>query len=313
MDDARYSAPMTPTFEDVMKPLLELVATRGEISLAAARDELATTFGLSDDERTQLLPSGRATRWASRVHWAKTYLYKAGLIDAPRRGTIAANAETRRILATNPARVDKALLLTVPKFVEWLDRTVPEKETGTSAIREPSDGATPREQLDRAYASLKHDVLDDLLERVREVEPAQFERLVVQLMTRLGYGGPLGGAEHLGGSGDGGVDGVIREDKLGLELVYLQAKRWKDPVSRPSVQSFVGSLEGFRSRKGVFITTSTFSREAREYVRQIEKRIVLIDGHELAELMYEAGLGVATDQTFELKSIDTDFFTNDLD
>lgn len=167
--------------------------------------------------------------------------------------------------------------------------------------------------MDTGYAELRQGVVDDLLVRVREMDPYQFERLVVRLMVALGYGGTADAAEHLGGSGDGGVDGVIREDPLGLELIYLQAKRRESPVSRPDVQGFAGSLEGFRARKGVFITTSTFTREASQYVRQIEKRIVLIDGLRLGQLMYDAGIGVSIEQAYELKGIDSDFFDGELD
>jgi restriction system protein len=304
-----------PSYEDLMRSVLEIVQARGSLTMADLRKELVARFSISEEQLRERIPSGHTTTWMNRVHWAKTYLYKAGALDSPRRGVLTANETTRVLLENNPDRVDKTTLMQLPRFQEWLTGAGRGSEPSEPSTRANSvvpvvalDDRTPREQLEAAHTTIRREIVDELLERVRAVEPEQFEHLVLRLMTALGYGGAVSDAEHLGGSGDGGVDGVIREDRLGLDLIYLQAKRWEGSVSRPTVQAFAGSLEGYRARKGVLITTSTFTREAKEYVRQIEKRIVLIDGVELAELMYDAGLGVSTEQAFELKAIDSDFF-----
>lgn len=309
-----------------MRPLLELVADRGEVSMSAVREELAHAFQLEEDDLRERIPSGYTTTWTNRVHWAKTYLYKAGALDNPRRGIITPTERTFELLKRYPGRIDIAVLEQFSEFVAWRSskRAEADDSTATTGARSngtigrarpdtltPADQLTPLEALAKAHREVQSEVLDELLERISEMSPDAFERLVLSVLGRLGYGGPLGSAEHLGGSGDAGVDGVIREDPLGLELVYLQAKKHAATISRPEVQAFAGSLEGFRARKGVFITTSSFSREARDYVRQIEKRIVLVDGVKLVELMWETGLGVSTEQSFEVKSIDTDFFDSD--
>lgn len=306
-----------PNYESLMRPLLEVVAERGDIALGEVRDLLAARLHLLADDLTERMASG-GLLWHSRVHWAKTYLFKAGALDSPRRGRIAPNERTRQLLATG-GLIDSDSLRQFPEFRDWMAKvrasSARDPDAGAQQDRAPrsSGSLDPMEAIEQAHREIQQDVLEDLLSRVKAIHPTRFEQLVVRLVQRLGYGGPLGSAEHLGRTGDGGVDGVIREDRLGLDHVYLQAKRQESTVSRPDVQAFVGSLEGFRANKGVFITTSTFSREARDYVGQIQKRIVLIDGHELTALMWETGLGVSVERSYEVKTIDTDFFESDFD
>lgn len=303
-----------------MRPLLELVRARGEVSMPELRTELAQRFGLSETDLAELLPSGHTTVWINRVNWAKTHLYKAGVVDTPSRGRVKANARTSEVLAKNSGDIGMKILMTFPEYVAW-------RELSSSSARErttevPGQNGTtphvdeiltPREVLEQAHDQLRRELEASLLELVKQMDPTAFEKLVVELVGRLGYGGLQGSAQHLGKSGDGGVDGVVREDRLGLDHIYLQAKRWEGQVSRPQVQAFVGSLEGFRANKGIFITTSTFSRDARDYVTQIQKRIVLIDGSELVSHMWDTNLGTTSQRTYETKSVDTDFFESDFD
>lgn len=298
-----------PDFQTLMLPLLKVTSTHAEIAVQDARNVLADEFALTDEEREQLLPSGRQRTFSNRVAWAAVYLAQAGLLSRPARGRVQITTEGRAVLAAPPDRITIRFLEQYPAFKEF--RTRPSK-------REPTDGPspgdeedqTPEERLEAADHALTLALERELLDRVKSVTPAFFERLVLDLLIRMGYGVAGGDAgQHLGRSGDDGVDGVIREDKLGLDVVYLQAKRWGDqPVRRPDVQAFTGSLEGQRARKGVFITTSHFTSDAHEYVGRIEKRIVLIDGKQLARLMIENGVGVTTIKTYDLQRLDETFF-----
>lgn len=298
-----------PDFQTLMLPLLKVAAGRDDIAVQDARDLLAGEFGLTDKEREQLLPSGRQRTFSNRVAWAAVYLAQAGLLSRPSRGRIQITGEGRSVLAAPPDRVTIRFLEQYPAFKEF--RTRPSKREPTvGPAPESEEDQTPEERLEAADHALTAALERELLDRVKNVTPAFFERLVLDLLIKMGYGVAGGDAgQHLGRSGDDGVDGVIREDKLGLDVVYLQAKRWGDqPVRRPDVQAFTGSLEGQRARKGVFITTSHFTADAHEYVGRIEKRIVLIDGKQLARLMIENGVGVTTIKTYDLQRLDETFF-----
>jgi restriction system protein len=299
---------MIPAFRDLLRPLLALVAERGEIHIREAIDTLADHFNLSAEERTQLLPSGYHGLFQDRVYWARTYLAKAGALDSPRRGFIRANARTTSLLADHPEAIDLRVLRQFDEFRSWATRRRAQGADTASPIEEGSGEQSPAERLELALADLESAVLAEIEDHLLGLSAAEFERVVVRLLIALGYGS-RGSAEHLGRSGDGGVDGVIHEDRLGLEKIYLQAKRYTDlKVGRPEIQKFVGSLVGHRARKGVFITTSEFSDDAKRYADSIEHQVVLIGGRQLAALMFEAGLGVSVERAIQVKALDSDFF-----
>lgn len=305
-----------PDFQTIMLPLLRYMSDGTEHSTRDAIEALADQFGLTEDERAERLKSGPTRLFANRVGWAVSYLKHAAALHSPARGRYVIGDRGREILKSPPDRITIRYLLEVsPEFRE--SRATPGKRRNEKidvpTFRAGTDGddeRTPEEQIDAAERVLQQSVEHDLLERVKQVSLAFFEQIVLRLLVAMGYGGTLTeAAEHLGRSGDDGVDGVINEDRLGLDVVHVQAKRYADAgVSRPDVQSFAGSLEGQRSRKGVFITTSHFTSDARHYVSRIEKRIVLIDGKELARLMIEYRVGVTETRRVSLLRLDETFF-----
>lgn len=298
-----------PDFQTLMLPLLRIASDGRDHELPALRARLAGEFALSQEDLDEKLPSGRQSTFHNRVGWAQTFLVKAGLLERPRRGAVRITGPGRALLAENPPRIDMKLLERYESYRQFRET----KRERPAADLEPqaANGLTPEEMMEHGYRELRAAVTGDLLGHVRSASPAFFEQLVVDLLLKLGYGGALGEGETLGRSGDGGVDGVIREDKLGLDVIYVQAKRWDTSVGRPVVQAFVGSLEGHKARKGVLITTSTFSSDARAYVQNIEKRVVLIDGGQLAQLMVDTGLGVNPLASYTVWRIDSDFFTQE--
>jgi len=296
-----------PTFQEITLPLLK-TANDGKVHvLSDVRKVLASHFGLSQAEEEELLPSGRQGRFANRVAWAKVYMQRGGLLSSPGRGQFQITERGREVLATPPARIDIKFLEQFPEFLDFRSKTSQPK----AGVVEASDSETPEEALDAAYQSIRAGLASELLGRVRSASPRFFEQLVVELLLKMGYGGAGGVEEAIGKSGDEGIDGIIAEDRLGLEMVYLQAKRWEGTVGRPEIQKFVGALHGKRARKGVFITTGTFSAEATEYVRNIDPRVALVDGTQLAQLMIDFNVGVALDRAYEIKKIDSDYFEED--
>jgi restriction system protein len=297
-----------------MLPLLELAADGHEHSLEEARDSLAARFGLSDTERAELLPSSRQARFSNRVAWAKVYLQQAGLLSSRRRAHFEITECGRQLLSEKPARVDIKLLERFKGFREFRSRARHEGQERED-VGLPGAGTaeeTPEETLERAYQGLRAQLVDELLERVKSSSASFFETLVVELLLKMGYGRSRADAgQAIGRSGDEGIDEVISEDRLGLDVVYIQAKRWDATVGRPEVQKFVGALHGKRARKGVFITSGTFSAEAIDYVSRIDPRVVLIGGHQLADFMIDLDLGVSLKASYLLKRIDSDFFLED--
>ena len=305
-----------PDYQSFMLPLLLLTADDQNHALPEAKDRLADQLGLTEEERTELVPSGRKTRLQDRVGWAKTYLQAAGLLDSPARALFRITHEGHRLLAAEPTRIDLDVLGRYESFRHFRDRAQSGKgasadTTGELHIGSEPPASTPSDAIEAAYRQHRAGLTQELLAQVKTMSPTSFERIVLQLMMRLGYGGAEGRGTHLGQSGDGGVDGVISEDKLGLELVYLQAKRWEVPVGRPAVQAFVGSLEGLHARKGVLMTTSQFTSEASAYVSGIEKRVALVDGLALAALMVDTGLGVTPEATYVISGVDSEFFSDE--
>lgn len=308
-----------PDYQSLMLPVLRFAA-EGEKRVADVEDRVADDLGLTAEERQELLPSGRQRVLHNRIHWAKFYMSKAGLIASPARGRFVATEAGKALLASNPARVDVKLLLTRPEFREFYKTGNGSGSDGGGVDSAPEARApdsatvTPEEQIETAYQAVLVALRADLLDRVGQNSPAFFERLIVDLLVAMGYGGShKSAAEQLGRSGDGGVDGVVNEDRLGLDRVYVQAKRYAatNSIGRPDVQAFVGSLVGLGATKGVFVTTSTFSPQARDFVRHLSQRVILIDGRQLAELMVEHGVGVRISRAIEFKRLDEDFFSEE--
>jgi restriction system protein len=299
-----------PDYQTLMRPVLALTDDGNDWASASIRDAIITQCKLSADDVAERLPSGRGTTLRNRVGWALTYLYRAGLLSRPRRSVYRITDRGRGVLREHPERVDNAVLAQFEEFQAFRSRD----ETPPPRPRpEPGpDVATPEERAAAAYRELRATLAGELLERVAEQSPEFFEELVLDVLSAMGYGGSReDAAERLGRTGDEGVDGVIREDTLGLDLIYVQAKKWANSVGRPEIQRFVGALHGQRASKGVFITTSSFSREAVSYADGVSPRVILVDGPELAQLMIDHGVGVSVATTYEIKRIDLDYFGGD--
>ncbi|MBN8963726.1 MAG: restriction endonuclease [Rhizobiales bacterium] len=307
-----------PDYQMLMLPLLKRAA-KHEIRVPDIRDDIANEFGLTPDEREQLLESGTQRIIDNRLHWAKIYLSKAGLIDTPSRGKFIATDEGRALLATKPSSINNELLSRYPSFVAFkIGRATASVDARSGNGRAEKviqvEAATPEEQIDAAVGALNATLASDLIERILHNAPAFFERLIIDLLVKMGYGGSRSdAATSLGKPNDGGVDGVINEDLLGLDRVYIQAKRYAEGnnIGRPEVQAFLGSLVGNGAAKGVFVTTSEFSAQAKEFVKHLPQRIVLIDGKRLAELMIEHKVGIRVERSIEVKRIDEDFFLDE--
>lgn len=303
-----------PDFQSFMLPVLELSSDGKEHSLEEARGVLAERFGLTEAEREELLPSGRQRRFDNRVAWAKVYLQRGGLLKGSRRAHFEITERGRQVLAEQPPRIDIALLDRFEEFREFrfANRRADDEATEIAGPAvEPTD-ETPEELLEQAYQRIRAELTSELLGRVKTGSPRFFENLVVELLLKMGYGRNRAEAGRaIGQAGDEGIDGIISEDRLGLDAIYIQAKRWDGTVGRPEVQKFVGALHGKRARKGVLITTGTFSADAKEYVSHIDPRVVLIDGRQLAEYMVDLNLGVTPKASYELKRTDSDYFVEE--
>jgi restriction system protein len=295
-----------PDYQTVMLPLLKFSSDEEEHSLADAVDALAREFGLTPAELTALLPSGQQEIFKNRVGWARTYLKKAGLLESPRRGLLKITESGMKVLEDEPTKIDVHYLERFPTFLEFRSTRKP-KNGGDGD--DGGDDETPEETLESAYQSIRQTLVQELLNRIAAGSAAFFERLVVELLVKMGYGGSRKDAgERIGQSGDGGIDGIIKEDRLGLDTIFIQAKRWQSTVGRPEIQKFVGALQGHRANKGVFITSSSFTADAREYATQIGSTVVLLDGPQLAGYMLDFDLGVATVANYSVKRIDSDYF-----
>jgi len=298
-----------PDYQSIMLPLLELAGDGETHNIHTAKDTLANQFELVEEEVSLLLPSGKQQKFANRVGWARTYLKKSGLLIYPSRGQFKITERGKKVLEDDPQRITNEYLRQFPEFIEFRKRT-----RKTTLIEEQANDEkllTPEEALESAYVNIRNDLADDLLEYVMKSPPHFFESLVVNLLVAMGYGGTQqDAARAVGKSGDEGIDGIIDEDRLGLDTIYIQAKRWQADrsIGRPEIQRFVGALQGKRARKGVFITTSYFSGDAKDYVKGIDSKIVLIDGARLSELMIDFGVGVTTREIYEIRDLDMDYF-----
>lgn len=299
-----------PDFQSIMRPLLEHLAD-GEIHRNRETNEhLAQHFELTEDELAEMLPSGYARLFDNRIGWAKTHLKGAGLIEAPSRAKYRITQRGLDALAQDHP-INMAYLRQFDEYKEFQSGSKSEKPdaSSASAASVETDSLTPSEHIEFGYQKVREELEEELISKIKSASPAFFERLVVELLVSMGYGGSRKDAgQTLGKSGDGGIDGVIKEDRLGLDVIYLQAKRWEGTVGRPEIQKFAGALQGQRAKKGIFLTTSNFSSEAIEYASFIDTRIVLIDGEQLAGLMIDAGVGVTKVATYEVKRLDSDYF-----
>jgi len=304
-----------PDYQTLMLPVLKLASDGKEHKFSQAVEDLADKFELTTEERNELLPSGSQAVFNNRVGWARSYLKQAGLLSSPRRGFFKITPVGLELLASNPEKINASMLEQYPSFIEFRNRRKDKSaDDPDQPITPDEDGAslTPEDALASAYNKLRSALESEVLGAVKESSPSFFERLVVDVLVKMGYGGNRQDAgKALGKSGDGGIDGIINEDRLGLDVIYIQAKRWEGTVSRPEIQKFAGALQGKRARKGVFITTSSFTREAREYASMIDSKIILIDGEHLSRLMAEYNVGVSTVGLYEVKKLDSDYFDNE--
>ena len=301
-----------PDFQSLMLPLLKVVADGREYCLRDVVELLASEFHLTDEERQQLLPSGRYPTFDNRIAWAKTYLKKAGLIDQPRRAYFQITERGREVLKSSPSLINMKFLEKFPEYVAFKENTAQVEAQQQIIPSISAQSETPEELIENGARTIRKELAGEILQSVKGCSPGFFERLVVELLVKMGYGGTRQDAGRaIGRSGDEGIDGVIHEDRLGLDVIYLQAKRWEGVVGRPEIQKFVGALQGQRAKKGVFITTSSFSKEAEEYVSLIESKIILIDGDRLSKLMAEHNVGVSTIGQYEVKKLDSDYFDNE--
>ena len=296
-----------PDLQSLMLPVLKLASDGVEHRSRDVLELLATEFNLTEEERREPLLNGQ-TRFYNRILWATIYLRRAGLLDSAQRGVFQITERGQAALAQNPQRIDLRFLTQFPEYRDWRKGTPQDERLGVS--EQPVLVTTPDELIEAGYKQLREQLIDEVLRQVRSSPWQLLERLMVPLLLAMGYGTSQDSGLVLGQSGDGGVDGVIHEDALGLDAIYLQAKRQEANVGRPQLQAFVGSLEGRHATKGVFATTSDFSREAHEYVRHIPKSVSLINGRRLAELMVDYGIGVSTEKTLTIKRLDTDYFAD---
>lgn len=301
-----------PDYQTCMLPFLRFLGDNTEHSLRETEESLAKHFNLTDAERAELLQSGQQGIFKNRIGWARTYLKKAGLVEAPRRGVFKITNRGLTTLATNPSRIDGKFLEQFPEFIEFKEISKTENGNKTDSVLAniaPVATATPEEAIELAYQGLREQLAQELLTVVMSCSPTFFEQLVVDLLVKMGYGGSRRDAgERIGQTSDGGIDGIIKEDRLGLDAIFIQAKRWQGSVGRPEIQKFVGALQGQRARKGVFITTSWYTAEAIDYASRIDTKVVLLDGKALSTLMIDFDVGVAASASYVVKRIDSDYF-----
>jgi restriction system protein len=316
-----------PDFESIMRPLLNHLSDERDYGTDETLDVLAQIFKLTEDERRQLLPSGRQALFRNRVAWAKFHLKKALVVETSRRGVYRITERGKELLRNVPERIDMSILKQFPEYRAFLLNSRRNEDVGRGSSEgaqtvlgqgilghsnDTQDRYTPEELMGLGYSRLNGQLSTELLDRIKAASPEFFEQVVLELLLSLGYGGSrLDAGQVVGRSGDEGIDGLIKEDRLGLDTIYIQAKRWENVVGRPDIQKFAGALQGQRAKKGIFITTSSFSREAQAFASSIESKIVLIDGDQLARLMIENSVGVTRVAAYEIKRIDSDYFTEE--
>ena len=297
-----------PDSQSIMLPLLRLLSDGKEHSSQECIRTLADYYNLTEEETREPLPSGKGILFNNRVAWGLAHMFKAGVLQRPKRAHYQLTVRGREVLASNPDKINLKYLDQFPEHIAFCKPADPQ-ETETSKSLQPAPADTPEEALESAHQELKETLASDIIQAIMQCSPEFFERLVVDVLVRMGYGGSRKEAgQAVGKAGDGGIDGIIKEDRLGLDIIYIQAKRWESVVGRPEIQKFAGALQGNRAKKGIFITTSSFTRDATEYVTLIESKIILIDGARLADLMIEHNVGTTTVATYEVKRLDSDYF-----
>ena len=298
-----------PDFQTMMLPFLAVAGDGHEHTSGGMAESLAGQYQLTESEKTEMVPSGRQTRLMNRIYWISTHFKNARLIESSRRGAFKITDRGNELLKSNPASIDLKTLQRYPEYIKFRNKKGSKETIQISEEKEVPSSKTPDELLFDSYRAIRETLASDLLEKLKSCTPSFFERIVVELLVSMGYGGTLEDAgSAVGKSGDGGIDGIIKEDRLGLDVIYLQAKRWEATVGRPELQAFAGALLGKQARKGVFITTSNFSSGAKSYVDTITSNIILIDGEQMAELMIDYNVGVSVAATYEIKKIDSDYF-----
>jgi restriction system protein len=299
-----------PDFQSIMLPLMKSCADGKEHNISDSEEALAVEFKLTPEERKVRLPSGVQEVFRNRIGWAKFHLKMAGLLETPKRGVYSITTRGLEVLKQTPPAINLRFLAQFPEYVAF--RKAEKESTGPVSTEETDQTGTPEEILEAAHEKIQKSLAAELQQKLKTCSPAFFERLVVEVIVKMGYGGTrLDAGKAIGKSGDGGIDGIIKEDKLGLDTIYIQAKRWENTVGRPEIQKFVGALTGQRAKKGLFISTADFSSEAKDYVSRIDTKIVLINGETLAQLMIDHNVGVSTLATYELKKIDSDYFAEE--
>ncbi|MEW6509048.1 MAG: restriction endonuclease [Bacteroidota bacterium] len=299
---------MIPDFQTMMLPFMKHISDGQEHSTTETHDTLAKQFELTDEEVNQYLPSGNQKTFYNRVFWAKAHLKMAGLLENTKRGHFKITDRGKQALASNPTVINLKFLKQYSDYLENSGRTKNDDKNNLQD-NETEVTATPEEILESNYIQIRKNLALEILSKIKSSSPAFFENLVVELLVKMGYGGTIKEAgKSIGRSGDEGIDGIIKEDRLGLDVIYIQAKRWENVVGRPEIQKFVGALAGQGAKKGVFITTSRFTSDARDYQPKNETKIVLIDGEQFADLMIDFNLAVTTTHTFTIKRIDNDYF-----
>jgi restriction system protein len=272
---------------------------------------LAKKFGLTEEEQKQLLPSGQQCVIDNRVAWARAHMKMAGLLENTKRGVFRITQRGRDVLRKNPEEINLRFLREFPEYRETRDKHKENRQKQDALNSEDQENQTPSEQLEEAYQMLRENLASEILAQLKSSSPMFFEKVVVEVLVKMGYGGSRKDAgQAIGRSGDEGIDGIIKEDRLGLDIIYIQAKKWEDPISRPEIQKFAGALQGKRARKGIFITTSRFCDTAKVFAGNIDNKIILIDGQQLAQYMIDFGVGVTTEAVYELKKLDSDYFTD---
>lgn len=295
-----------PKYEEIMLPLLKFAADKREHSRQETVEAMRKAFSISDEDFAVLLPSGRQGLFDNRIAWAKFYIKKAGLVESTRRGYFKITPNGLEVLQKNPNKIDRDYLMQFSSFLDFMASIKKENQDVQPAASSPE---TPEEVFESAYQNLNQELSRELLELLKKSSPQFFEKLVIELLVSMGYGGSLKDAgQAIGRSGDEGIDGIIKEDRLGLDVIYVQAKRWQGTVGRPEIQKFAGALQGKRAKKGIFITTGTYSNDAEAFALNIDSKIILIDGEKLAYLMIENNVGVAPVASYELKRVDADYF-----
>ncbi len=303
-----------PDFQTIMLPLLEFVEDKQEHSLQEAIIYLTKIFNLTEEERKELLPSGKQSRFVNRVGWTRTHLKKAGLIEYPRRGYFKITDRGIQVLINRPNNLNAHFLKQYPEYREFCNLENSQKTTDAQETKYIINQSTetPEEILEAAYQKLQDNLAEEILETIKQCSPYFFEFLVVDLLVSMGYGGSKKEAgQAIGKVGDEGIDGIIKEDRLGLDIIYIQAKRWEAVVGSPEIQKFAGALQGQKAKKGIFITTSDFTKNAIDFVTNIDSKIILINGDRLTELMIEHNVGVTSIASYEVKKIDSDYFIED--